>query len=699
MQALSLSLWACASLAFGATNSIVHAQTFDVIVVGSGPGGLVAAEFLSRDPDVSVLILEAGPKSMTATGGTDAPDYAKGSGLTKFDIPAEYDLIMYNPENEEYRVDWVSDAYMWLGKTVGGCSSINSATYFRPPDAYTNQSLWPFPASRMNAKMDENEKMHGHTDVPSPDGKRYSQEGYTIVSKGLLSLGYAERTLNDRASRNSKHQTFGHAPFTIKDGKRDSPAAAFWGPMSTRVNVQLLTEAKVDYLVRDTDGKATGVVFNGGSQVFVSDRGAVLMAAGALGTPKVLIQSGVGPSTQLDLLERIGGYIGVSQDAGRVTNPNVGRNLFDANLMYITFTHPDMKSFVFDKRPPEAIDQYMNESHTGPWAGAGPTLISFESYQVQGRMYEFQSNVHTHGFGEHGQTENAFTIAMYVTNPESRAHSGFDSNGDWRAFNEGDAYFGTPRDLAAMQSYVQKMVRMMEDNGATFVSETGSDPAAVADFVASTDSYISYFFGGTCYASSDASDMERCADEKLRVVGLNNVFVADASAMKDSTVNPYGFVMYIGREAADQVKEYIASDAGNNSDDSCSALENDVDFQGGDIGTSSSSSAGGCCSICSNTSRCVAFTWTEHNGGTCRLKSGKGTIKTKLGAVSGVLKTATSCPALEDNVDEPHGVTSTAKSSDKCCSICKATGGCIAFTWKDQDGGTCWLKGGKESEE
>ncbi|ETL26102.1 hypothetical protein L916_20155 [Phytophthora nicotianae] len=692
MRWFGLALWTCASLA---TNSIAHAQTFDVIVVGSGPGGLVAAEYLSRDPNVSVLILEAGPKSMAATGGTDAPEYAKDSGLTKFDIPAEYDLIMYNPENEQYRVDWITDAYMWLGKTVGGCSSINSVTYFRPPDAYTNQSQWPFPASQMNAKMDENEKMHGHTDVPSPDGKWYSQEGYSIVSKGLLSLGYVETRLNDPVARNNKHKTFGHTPFTIKDGKRDSPAAAFWGPMSTRGNVQLLTEAKVDYLIRDKDGKATGVVYNGGSQVFLSARGAVLMAAGALSTPKVLIQSGVGSNTQLDLLERIGGYTGVSQDAGRVANPNVGRNLFDANLMYVSFSHPDMKAFVFDNRPAEAINQYMNKSHTGPWAGAGPTLISFESYEVQGRMYEFQSNVHTHGFGGLHQQENAFTIAMYVINPESRAHSGFDSNGDWRAFNDGDAYVGTSRDLAAMQSYVQKMVQMMEDNGATFISKTGSDPAAVADFVASTGSYISYFFGGTCYASSDASDVERCADEKLRVIGLSNVFVADASAMKDSTVNPYGFIMYIGREAGDQVKAYLDSDIVLNT---CSALENNVDFQGDDIGSAYSSIAAGCCSICSNWNGCVAFTWTDYNRGTCWLKSGKGAVKTSSGAVSGVLKSATSCSALDDNVAEPHGVTLTAKTSDKCCSVCKTTGGCNAFTWKDQDGGTCWLKGDKESE-
>ncbi|KAL4165355.1 hypothetical protein KRP22_004083 [Phytophthora ramorum] len=696
MYAVDRCLWVWASLAYFALNTVTSAQTYDVIVVGSGPGGLVAAEYLSRDPNVSVLILEAGPKSMAATGGTDAPDYAKGSGLTKFDIPAEYDLIMYNPENEQYRVDWVTDAYMWLGKTVGGCSSINSATYFRPPDSYTNQSQWPFPASQMNAKMDENEKMHGLTDVPSPDGKWYTQEGYSIVSKALKSLGYDERALNDPVARNSKHKTFGHTPFTIKDGKRDSPAASFWGPMSTRDNVQLLAEAKVDFFVRDSAGKATAVAYNGGSQVFVSDRGAVLMAAGALGTPKVLIQSGVGPSAQLDLLEKIGGYHGVTQDADRVINPNVGRNLFDANLMYVFFSHPDMKSFVFDNRPKEAVDQYMNKNHTGPWAGAGPTLISFESYDVQGRTYEFQSNVHTHGFGGLGDQEDAFTIAMYVTNPESRAHSGFDSNGDWRAFNEGDAYFGTPRDLAAMQSYVKKMVRVMEENGATFISESGSDPAAVADYVASTDSYISYFFGGTCYASSDASDTERCADEQLRVVGLKNVFVADASAMKESTVNPYGFVMYIGREAADQAKSYIDSNAGSNVDETCSVLENDVDFQGSDIGSTPSKSADGCCARCSDTTGCTAFTWTDNNGGTCWLKSGKGAIKTKSGAVSGVLKIATNCPALEDNVAEPHGVTFAANSSDKCCSVCKATGGCKAFTWKD---GTCWLKGGKENEE
>ncbi|RLN45027.1 hypothetical protein BBJ29_007048 [Phytophthora kernoviae] len=686
-----------------ATQTVLNAvngdQSYDVIVVGSGPGGLVAAEYLSREPTVSVLVLEAGPKSMAATGGTDTPDYAQGSGLTMFDIPAEYDNIMYNPKNEKYRVDWITDAYMWLGKSVGGCSSFNSATYFRPPDAYTNQSQWPFSAAQMNAKMDENELMHGHTDQPSPDGKWYSQEGYAIVSKALLSEGYSERTLNDASARNNKHKTFGHAPFTIKGGKRDSPATAFWGKMRSRSNVKLLTDAKVDYLVHDTAGKVTGVVYSGESQASLSSRGAVLMAAGALSTPKVLIQSGVGPNSQLNLLKERNKFPGVSQAGGWISNSNVGRNLFDSGLMYASFSHPNMTSFHFHGRPAEAINQYMHQNFTGPWAGAGPVLISYESYDVQGRTYEFQSNVLAHAVGEFDGANDTFTISLYVNNPESRAASGFDSNGDWQAYNDGDAYFDTPRDLAAMQSYAQRMVRLMENNGAKFLSAPGSDPNAVAAWVKDIGSYTSYFFGGTCYASSDVNDIERCANEKLRVLGLQNVFLADASAMRDGTVNPYGFVMYIGREAADQVKSFLAS-GGSALNDTCSGLENDVNYVGNDVGNQTSASADGCCSICSGTSGCQVFTWTDYNGGTCWLKSSKGTVGSKAGTISGVLRSTTNaCFALEDNVAEPHGVSMAARSADKCCSICKATGGCKAYTWQEQNGGTCTVKGGKEKRQ
>ncbi|GMF51457.1 unnamed protein product [Phytophthora fragariaefolia] len=704
MRLQSFNLWVGALLASVA--HIAEAQTYDAIVVGSGPGGLVAAQYLSRDPTVSVLILEAGPKSLAATGGTDSPSYAQSSGLTKFDIPGEFDNTIYNSANEQYRVDWISDAYMWLGKLVGGCSSINAALYFRPPDAYVTQTQWPFSAAQMVAKMDENENIHAHTDKPSSDGLWYTQEGYSIVSKALLAKGYAERTINDAASRNSKSKTFGHAPFTFKNGKRDTPAAAFWGMMSSRSNVRLLTGAKVDYLIRAAGGKATGVVYNGGTQALLSSRGTVLMAAGALSTPKVLIQSGIGPNSQLSLLNGRNDFAGVSQAAGWVVNPNVGRNLFDTNVVFACFSHPQMSSFQYKNRPAWATNEYLNQGFIGPWTSSGPTLISYENYDVQGRAYEFQSTALTTGFGDFYNRGDAFTLSLYVNNPEGRATSGFDSNGNWKAFNEGNAYFGTSRDLAAMQSYAQNVVKAMVAQGATFLSASGSDDTTVANWVAAYGARITHHFGGSCYASSNAADTNRCADEKLRVIGMTNVFVADASAMRDGTVGPYGFIMYIGREAADQAKSYItANDGGNggggSSNSTCPTFENGVDYQNNDLSNTPSSAADGCCAICSATSGCKAFTWTNFNGGTCWLKTGKGSTQSKSGAISAVLQTSStsSCSAVEDNTDYTGSDVGNKPSAsvDGCCSICTATAGCGAYTWTNYNGGTCWLKSSKGS--
>ncbi|KAJ8554727.1 hypothetical protein ON010_g9758 [Phytophthora cinnamomi] len=636
-------LWACALLALTSSSFAVDAQsTYDAIVVGSGPGGLAAAEYLSRDPSVSVLIVEAGHKSLAATGGTVSPDYAKGKGLTTFDIPGEYEGTIYNPNYSQYRVDWISDTYLWLGKLVGGCSSINAALYFRPPNNYVTNMQWPFTAESMVAKMDENERLHGHTDKPSPDGVWYTQEGYKVVSKAFLAQGYSEKTLNDVAARNNKSKTFGHAPFAFKNGRRDTPANAFWGAMSKRPNVKLVTDTKVDYVLHSA-GKAIGVVY-GGTKAQLSSRGTVIMAAGALGTPKVLIQSGIGPADQLNLLKGNSQFPGLAQ-GDLITNPYVGRNLFDTNVVFASFSHPDMKTFRYTDHPSWAIDQYMNKNGTGPWSSSGPVLIGYENFVVQGRPYEFQTTVLTHGFGEFSKRNDALAIALYVNNPEGRAASGFDSNGAWHAFKEGTPFFGTNRDLVAMQQYAQHVVSAMTAQGATFLSG-GSDAAGVANWVSANAGQATQHFGGSCFASSDSSaGSKRCADNKLRVLGTSNIFVADASAMREGTVNPFGFITYIGREAAGQAASYISAGGVGSAwavqkpaqGASCSTIEENVDYAGNDVGNSRSSSAEGCCSICQTTGACKAYTWTNYNGGTCWLKSAKGAASTNTGARSATL--------------------------------------------------------------
>ncbi|GLD92371.1 hypothetical protein PINS_up000904 [Pythium insidiosum] len=700
-------------------------QVYDVVVVGSGPGGLVAAEFLSRDPSISVLILEAGLPSLQATGGTDSPDYAASKGWTRFDIPGEFDNTIYNPANEKYRVDWISGPYMWLGKLVGGCSSINAALYFRPPDAYVRNMNWPFSPERVASLMDANEEIFGATDAPSADGRYYLQEAYNIVANAFRGLGYSEKKINDAAARNAKSKTFGHAPYTIKNGLRDSPAKAFWSRMQARPNVKLVTSAMVNY-IKQTNGRATGLVYNNDVQVALSARGAVIMAAGALSTPKVLIQSAIGPRSQLEMLWNRADFPGVKQSW--VLNENVGRNLFDTNVVFASFAHPDMRSFQYKTKPASAIQQYMTQGQTGGWASPGPVLIGYENYAVNGRAYEFQTTVLTNGFGASYSQNNAFTTSLYVNNPESRDYSSFSADGRWLGFTQGSLYLATGNDLAAMQNYATRVVDAMRAVGATFLSAANGQ--SVADWVSANKGLITHHFGGSCYASSDAGDSKRCADDKLRVLGTSNIFVGDASTMRDGTVNPYGFIMYVGRETGEQVKAFLAGGGGPSptpAPPATCSIENGVDYVGNDVGSAPSATAEGCCSVCQSRAGCKAFSWTSMNGGTCWLKSGKGATKADANVRSAVLGAVTPTPspptpspptpspptpspptpspspsppancAIENNVDYAGNDIASALSAtaEGCCAVCRNRPGCAAFSWTNYNGGTCWLKSAK----
>ncbi|GAB9472394.1 hypothetical protein Gpo141_00009573, partial [Globisporangium polare] len=183
-----------------------------------------------------------------------------------------------------------------------------------------------------------------------------------------------------------------------------------------------------------------------------------------------------------------------------------------------------------------------------------------------------------------------------------------------------------------------------------------------------------------------------------RVIGTKNIFVADASAMRDGTVNPYGFIMYTGRETAGQVKDFVLNGAAQVSAN-CSIIDEGVEYVGGDIGDAYSAKAEGCCSLCSSFSGCNAFTWSNYNDGTCWFKSGKGATKLDATLRSSVINNATpvpasACAAVDENADYsgPDVGNTPSTTAEGCCAICAAKSGCGAYTWTNYSGGTCWLK-------
>ncbi len=132
-------------------------------------------------------------------------------------------------------------------------------------------------------------------------------------------------------------------------------------------------------------------------------------------------------------------------------------------------------------------------------------------------MYEFQTTVLPSGFVEHYNNTNAFFVAVYVNNPESRDYSSFNADDKWVGFTQDSLYLSTPNDLAAMQDYTTKVVHTLQEHGATFLSAAENE--SVADWVNKSRGMITHHFGGSCYTSSDVNDGNRCADAKFRVVG------------------------------------------------------------------------------------------------------------------------------------------------------------------------------------
>ncbi|OQS00117.1 carbohydrate-binding protein [Thraustotheca clavata] len=144
--------------------------------------------------------------------------------------------------------------------------------------------------------------------------------------------------------------------------------------------------------------------------------------------------------------------------------------------------------------------------------------------------------------------------------------------------------------------------------------------------------------------------------------------------------------------------KFIAQTPPRTSSTTCSNYENDVDYNGNDIGSTQQSSADGCCADCAAKSGCTVYVRTNHNGATCWLKSSKGKMSSKIGAKAGSISPSTTtptptspstptqgeCSSYGEDVDYyGNDIGSTQRSSaDSCCADCAALPGCNLFLKK-----------------
>ena len=305
--------------------------SYDYVIVGAGSAGCVLAARLSEDPSVSVLVLEAGP-----------PDNAD---LVK--VPAAFSYLFRTARDWDFSTTEQKQAnsrtVFWpRGKTLGGSSSINAMIYIRGNaldydtwrDAYGCEGwgysdLLPyFIRAEDNARGAS--EFHGTGGPLRVENLRYVHDLSRHFLDSVEEAGFARTDDFNGASQ----EGFGEYQVTQKGGRRWSTADAYLRPAMERPNVEVRTDALVLRLVAQS-GRVVGVeIADSTGRSVVRASSEVIVSAGAVGTPHLLMRSGIGPAHHL-------------RDVGVdvvLDSPAVGQNLSDHPVVPLIWRTRDARS-------------------------------------------------------------------------------------------------------------------------------------------------------------------------------------------------------------------------------------------------------------------------------------------------------------------------------------------------------------------
>ena len=288
---------------------------FDYIIVGAGSSGCVLASRLSEDPDVSVLIVEAGGPDKSFLFRWPA-GFAK---MTKGIASWGWSTVPQKHLND--RVLWYTQA-----KVLGGGSTINAQVYTRGNakdyDAWADDGCegWAYRDILPYFKRAEgNERFHDdYHGTEGPLGVSAPRGALPICDAFIRAAQQYGIPYNPDFNGAQQAGT-GFYQLTQKDLERSSAAIAFLHPATKRPNLTLRSNQQVRRIVLE-QGRAIGIEVEaeGGSEVIRANR-EVLVTSGAIGSPRLLMLSGIGPA---DDLNAVG--VEVQHDL-----PGVGQNLQD----------------------------------------------------------------------------------------------------------------------------------------------------------------------------------------------------------------------------------------------------------------------------------------------------------------------------------------------------------------------------------
>jgi choline dehydrogenase len=536
---------------------MTRASEFDYIVVGAGSAGCVLANRLSARPDVTVLLLEA--------GGSDWNPLFRVPIMTGTLLRQRYANWFYFTEPE---AELAGRRIFWpRGRVLGGSSSINGMVYTRglPADydswAQSGLREWSFDRVLPYFKRSEG-SARGTDDFHGGDGplKVSPARGVNPLYDAFIAAGVAAGFARSSDFNGPAPEGFGRYDFTIAGGERWSSARAFLAPARTRSNLTVVTRTHALRVLIE-GGRAIGIAaaVRGNATSFRARR-EVILAAGAVNSPALLMHSGIGDP---DLLRRLG--IPVALD-----RKGVGRNLQDHLLVRVEHacTEPvTLHSFLRPDRAVLSIAQAMllkrGQATSFP-IEAGAFIRSDPALDMPDLQSHFLPGLSSMtlrlpflrkpALGHRG---HGFFANLYQLRPQSRGTIEIRSANPREAPAIRPGYLTAPRDLIVLREGVKILRRVFAQ--APFDRFRGPelapgpdvrDDAALEAWIRRTADTV-FHPVGTC--KMGAGD-DAVVDAQLRVIGIAGLRVADASIMPTiPSANTHAPTVMIAEKAADMM--------------------------------------------------------------------------------------------------------------------------------------------------